>query len=135
MMIIHAQLLSISLFVSSYEGFKAGINSSGEHQLLVHPILHANTSEKQLIRKGVTSTNSRRIAHCYYVVDCIAQKREGQAKATMGAVLTRLLEVFYTKKLDIVVIGLENRYASFRLDHASCSSLCAARGEERQCAA
>jgi len=31
---------------------------------------------------------------------------------TMGAVLTRLLEVFYTKKLDIVVIGLENRYAS-----------------------
>jgi hypothetical protein len=27
----------------------------------------------------------------------------------MGAVLTRLLEVFYTKKLDIVVIGLENR--------------------------
>ena len=30
---------------------------------------------------------------------------------TMGAVLTRLLEVFYTKKLDIVVIGLENRYA------------------------
>jgi len=28
----------------------------------------------------------------------------------MGAVLTRLLEIFYTKKLDIVVIGLENRY-------------------------
>ena len=28
----------------------------------------------------------------------------------MGAVLTRLLEVFWTKKLDIVVIGLENRY-------------------------
>ena len=27
----------------------------------------------------------------------------------MGAVLTRLLEIFYTKKLDIVVIGLENR--------------------------
>ena len=48
----------------------------------------------------------------------------------MGAVLTRLLEVFYTKKLDIVVIGLENRYASFLLDHASCSSLCAACGEE-----
>ena len=38
----------------------------------------------------------------------------------MGAVLTRLLEVFYTKKLDIVVIGLENRYASFLLDHAPC---------------
>ena len=30
----------------------------------------------------------------------------------MGAVLTRLLEVFWTKKLDIVVIGLENRYVS-----------------------
>lgn len=28
----------------------------------------------------------------------------------MGALLTRLLEIFYTKKLDIVVIGLENRY-------------------------
>ncbi len=27
----------------------------------------------------------------------------------MGAVLTKLLEVFWTKKLDIVVIGLENR--------------------------
>ncbi|GAX25021.1 hypothetical protein FisN_2Lh305 [Fistulifera solaris] len=26
----------------------------------------------------------------------------------MGALLTRLLEIFYTKKLDIVVIGLEN---------------------------
>jgi hypothetical protein len=31
----------------------------------------------------------------------------------MGAVLTRLLEVFWTKKLDIVVIGLENRYAVY----------------------
>lgn len=29
---------------------------------------------------------------------------------TMGQVLRKLLEVFYTKKLDIVVIGLENRY-------------------------
>lgn len=29
----------------------------------------------------------------------------------MGQVLRKLLEVFYTKKLDIVVIGLENRYA------------------------
>ena len=28
----------------------------------------------------------------------------------MGAVLRKLLEVFYTKKIDIVVIGLENRY-------------------------
>jgi hypothetical protein len=28
----------------------------------------------------------------------------------MGAVLTKLLQVFWTKKLDIVVIGLENRY-------------------------
>jgi hypothetical protein len=28
----------------------------------------------------------------------------------MGQVLRRLLEVFYTKKLDIVVIGLENRW-------------------------
>ena len=26
----------------------------------------------------------------------------------MGAVLTKLLEIFWTKKLDIVVIGLEN---------------------------
>jgi hypothetical protein len=30
----------------------------------------------------------------------------------MGAVLTRLLEIFWTKKLDIVVIGLENRYGN-----------------------
>jgi len=30
----------------------------------------------------------------------------------MGQVLRRLLEVFYTKKLDIVVIGLENRWVS-----------------------
>ena len=30
----------------------------------------------------------------------------------MGAVLTKLLEVFWTKKLDIVVIGLENRCVS-----------------------
>jgi hypothetical protein len=30
-------------------------------------------------------------------------------KEIMGQVLQRLLEVFYTKKLDIVVIGLENR--------------------------
>jgi hypothetical protein len=28
----------------------------------------------------------------------------------MGAVLAKLLQVFWTKKLDIVVIGLENRY-------------------------
>ena len=39
----------------------------------------------------------------------------------MGAVLTRLLEVFYTKKLDIVVIGLENRCASM-LVAMSCGS-------------
>jgi ADP-ribosylation factor-like protein 8 len=30
----------------------------------------------------------------------------------MGAVLTKLLEVFWTKKLDMVVIGLENRYVT-----------------------
>lgn len=40
----------------------------------------------------------------------------------MGAVLTRLLEVFYTKKLDIVVIGLENRYASMVSGYVSCGS-------------
>jgi hypothetical protein len=28
---------------------------------------------------------------------------------TMGQVLQKLLDIFYTKKLDIVVIGLENR--------------------------
>jgi hypothetical protein len=28
----------------------------------------------------------------------------------MGQLLSSLLEIFYTKKLDIVVIGLENRY-------------------------
>ena len=27
----------------------------------------------------------------------------------MGQILQKLLDVFYTKKLDIVVIGLENR--------------------------
>jgi hypothetical protein len=30
----------------------------------------------------------------------------------MGQILSQLLAIFYTKKLDIVVIGLENRYAS-----------------------
>jgi hypothetical protein len=28
----------------------------------------------------------------------------------MGQLLSSLLDIFYTKKLDIVVIGLENRY-------------------------
>lgn len=28
---------------------------------------------------------------------------------TMGQILSQLLAIFYTKKLDIVVIGLENR--------------------------
>lgn len=28
----------------------------------------------------------------------------------MGQLLSQLLQIFYTKKLDIVVIGLENRY-------------------------
>ena len=28
----------------------------------------------------------------------------------MGQILSQLLAIFYTKKLDIVVIGLENRY-------------------------
>ena len=28
----------------------------------------------------------------------------------MGQLLSNLLAIFYTKKLDIVVIGLENRY-------------------------
>lgn len=36
----------------------------------------------------------------------------------MGALLTRLLEIFYTKKLDIVVIGLENRY----VQHFDCTA-------------
>ena len=31
-------------------------------------------------------------------------------RTTMGALLSSLLEIFYTKKLDIVVIGLENRW-------------------------
>jgi Arf/Sar family protein len=34
----------------------------------------------------------------------------------MGAVLTRLLEVFWTKKLDIVVIGLENKSGNRKSD-------------------
>ena len=32
-----------------------------------------------------------------------------QSNKIMGAVLRKLLDVFYSKKLDIVVIGLENR--------------------------
>ena len=44
----------------------------------------------------------------------------------MGAVLTRLLEVFYTKKLDIVVIGLENRCVTFLLGPPVLRYLCAA---------
>lgn len=37
----------------------------------------------------------------------------------MGQILSSLLEIFYTKKLDIVVIGLENRCVEgteFRFD-------------------
>ena len=48
----------------------------------------------------------------------------------MGAVLTKLLEVFWTKKLDIVVIGLENRCVSNivlslapRMEHGVLTSL------------
>jgi hypothetical protein len=32
----------------------------------------------------------------------------------MGQLLSSLLDIFYTKKLDIVVIGLENRYVMRR---------------------
>lgn len=49
----------------------------------------------------------------------------------MGAVLTRLLEVFYTKKLDIVVIGLENRCVTFLLGPRISRYLCAASWSER----
>lgn len=38
----------------------------------------------------------------------------------MGAILSSLLEIFYTKKLDIVVIGLENRYDEAVLRLGSC---------------
>jgi hypothetical protein len=30
----------------------------------------------------------------------------------MGQVLQRLLGVFYSKKLEVVLVGLENRYTS-----------------------
>ena len=40
----------------------------------------------------------------------------------MGAVLTKLLEIFWTKKLDIVVIGLENRYA--KIEALACLGAC-----------
>ena len=40
----------------------------------------------------------------------------------MGQILSSLLEIFYTKKLDIVVIGLENRYV-----HCICHALTAFR--------
>ena len=33
----------------------------------------------------------------------------------MGQILSSLLEIFYTKKLDIVVIGLENRCVSLHV--------------------
>lgn len=42
----------------------------------------------------------------------------------MGQVLRRLLEVFYTKKLDIVVIGLENRWDMRRETHHRITLIC-----------
>ena len=38
----------------------------------------------------------------------------------MGAVLAKLLQIFWTKKLDIVVIGLENRYAKMNNATVTC---------------
>jgi hypothetical protein len=45
----------------------------------------------------------------YSLVPSLLRVCRDRYSLTMGAVLTRLLEVFWTKKLDIVVIGLENR--------------------------
>jgi hypothetical protein len=39
----------------------------------------------------------------------------------MGQLLSSLLEIFYTKKLDIVVIGLENRYVRVAVCRTVCS--------------
>jgi len=44
----------------------------------------------------------------------------------MGQVLRKLLEVFYTKKLDIVVIGLENRSVKMLLFCEECKEAMAA---------
>jgi hypothetical protein len=41
-------------------------------------------------------------------INCINRETE-QAGINMGQIISSLLEIFYTKKLDIVVIGLENR--------------------------
>ena len=38
-----------------------------------------------------------------------------QSSPTMGALLSRMLEVFYTKKLEVVLVGLENRSARLLL--------------------
>lgn len=38
--------------------------------------------------------------------------RTSTEQFTMGQLLSSLLDIFYTKKLDIVVIGLENRCVS-----------------------
>ncbi len=55
------------------------------------------------------------VVHQKNQTTCIDSKRT-EYNRTMGAVLTKLLEVFWTKKLDIVVIGLENRCVSDFLD-------------------
>jgi hypothetical protein len=78
-------------------------------------IFHARQSSLETFRP-----RSLRRQRSVSVVKAIKGYRENETKyqntkkrLTMGAVLTRLLEVFWTKKLDIVVIGLENRYAIY----------------------
>jgi hypothetical protein len=41
----------------------------------------------------------------------------------MGQLLSSLLDIFYTKKLDIVVIGLENRYVRMMSDEVDDGNL------------
>ena len=53
---------------------------------------------------------SRRRDRVALVITLVVAERCFLDGFNMGQVLRKLLEVFYTKKLDIVVIGLENRY-------------------------
>lgn len=38
-------------------------------------------------------------------------------RTTMGGILQKMLQAFYTKKLEVVLVGLENRYV---LDPWAC---------------
>jgi uncharacterized membrane protein len=74
--------------------------------LLLHVHNEIQKSEQTFLFEQSKESNRNTILNII-----IQYNRKKHIKSiTMGAVLAKLLQVFWTKKLDIVVIGLENRY-------------------------